>query len=270
MYYDMYSKYTMTFFDVMEWGGGWNNIEARNKLFNNLYETNKAICDVLMEAFKYWEIGYEVPERFFHEFGEEFSRLLPEYNIRLKMWNELINETELLSNEYSETLRDIIENSKRNENTKNSGSDTRDITSNSDDTITGNTKQDVKTNGNQNTTENKNMVHSDTPGNNLDFTKNYADVAQKDNNTQTVKNDSTGNTSTTSNNNSTHTGSSNDTITFGKVEDTIKNDNRAFNEIVKKYGLRDKTKFQVYQLFTATSPDRWFCKQFDKVFMLIY
>ena len=43
----MYAKYTMTFYDTLEWIGGWDNVNARNQIFNNLYTANQAICTVL-------------------------------------------------------------------------------------------------------------------------------------------------------------------------------------------------------------------------------
>ena len=266
----MYAEYTMTFWEVMDWLGGWNSETARQKMFNNLYTANQDICNVLMEAFLYREIGYEIVERFVHEFGEQFTRNLPEYLIRKKMWEELQKDTELLYNggeDVERILHDVVEGNKHDTH---SGTDSNTAQQHTDSTSNANQNSTGKTVTDQDINTNANMIHSDTPGNNLDWSKNYADVAQKDIGVQNTDETVTTTNNVESNTNNIANGNTSTTINYGKKIDQTNNNYRNVVETIKRKMLNGKTKFQVYELFTATTPEKWFIKQFDKQFMLIF
>lgn len=266
----MYAEYTMTFWDVMDWLGGWNSVLARQKIFNNLYTANQDVCNILMEAFLYREIGYEIVERFVHEFGEQFTRNLPEYLIRKKMWEELQKDTELLYNGGEDISRLLSDTLDGNKNDIQSGSDSNTAHQETKSSSTANQNSWGTTTTDQKINTNNNMIHSDTPGNNLDWSKNYADVAQKDNGSQSTDESVITNNNTTSNTSNTASGDSTSQINYGKKNEQITNNKRDVNETIKKRMLSGKSKFQIYELFTATTPEKWFIKQFDKQFMLIF
>lgn len=270
MRHEMYSEYTMTFWDLVDWLGGWDNADTRNILFNGLYTANQEVCNILMEAFLYREIGYEVPGRFVHEFGEQFTRCLPEYKIRKRMWDELQTDTVLLYDLGGLTERVLSDIIDKTTNDTHSGSDTHTSEQTTNSTSNANQDSNGKTITDQGITLNKSMIHSDTPGNNLDWSKNYADVAQKDtsnqNTDETVTSDNT-TTSTTKNNAS---GNASSTTNYGKKIDKTEDTDRKVTEMITKKLLNGKTKFQIYQLFTASTPEKWFIKQFDKQFMQIF
>lgn len=266
----MYAKYTMTFYDTLEWIGGWDNVNARNQIFNNLYTANQDICTVLMEAFRYREIGFEIVPRFVHEFGENFTRLLPEYEIRKKMWDELASETEMLYNEGGKYERSVTETENNTGKETTTGEDTRNITSSQDTTNQGtNTSQTEQTDSTTNTGE-ENAVHSDTPGNNLNWAKNYASSADKTNTETEQSTTSSGSASNTVNSTQNMSGNSSDTLNKSENKDRSNNMNRVLEENRTEAYLRGKSKAEIYQMFTATTPEIWFTKQFDNVFMQVY
>lgn len=266
----MYAKYTMTLYDTMEWLGGWDDPNARSQIFNNLYTSNQDICIILMEAFRYREIGFEIVERFVHEFGENFTRLLPEYEIRKKMWDELASETEILYNEGGKYERSVTETENNTGTETITGEDTRNITSSQDTTNHGtNTNQTEQTDSATSTTE-ENVVHSDTPGNNLDWTKNYASSADKTNTENEQSATSSGTNTNTVNSTQNTSGTSSDTLNKSENKDRSNNMNRVLEENRNETYLRGKSKAEIYQMFTATTPEIWFTKQFDNVFMQVY
>lgn len=266
----MYAKYTMTFYDTLEWIGGWDNVDARNQIFNNLYTANQNICIVLMEAFRYREIGFEIVERFVHEFGENFTRLLPEYEIRKKMWDELASETEILYNEGGKYERSVTETENNTGTETITGEDTRNITSSQDTTNHGTNVNQVEQNDSSTTTNEENAVHSDTPGNNLDWSKNYASSADKANTEKEQTSTASGSSTNTVDSTQNMSGNSSDTLNKSENKDRSNNMNRVLEENRNETYLRGKSKAEIYQMFTATTPEIWFTKQFDNVFMQVY
>lgn len=266
----MYAKYTMTFYDVLNWMGGWDNADVRNQIFNNLYTPNQNICIILMEAFRYREIGFEIVERFVHEFGEQFTRLLPEYEIRKKMWDELASDTEMLYNEGGKYERSVTETENNTGTETTTGEDTRNITSSQDTTNQGTNINQTEQTDTTTITNEENAIHSDTPGNNLNWAQNYASSADKTNTENEQSASSSGTNTNTINSTQNMSGTSSDTLNKSENRDRSNNMNRVLEENRTEAYLRGKSKAEIYQMFTATTPEIWFTKQFDNVFMQVY
>lgn len=188
----MYAKYTVVLKNLLEDADCKARIDkalstypiyetkSENEIVRELLPSRERLNKKLLDLYKYREIGFETPARFFDELEIAMCEIMPYYN-QLFRTVEIMNELEnIFENvDMTETYTETRTNTSVGKNTLETSSE-----SESTENKTNTTSGSASSTNNTDNTDNAKSVKSDTPQGQLDIgTKNidsvdYADTAQ--------------------------------------------------------------------------------------------